>query len=310
MMSRDNAPVSQSDAALARQRWTDGDQPKTHLLVHSQRDVPDAVEQLVFLSDLHGLFQPLEAFEHELARLSQQRQLVFVGDHCHRGPHAPQVVAWLHQQVGPFAVMGNHDEDMFAEPVGDEPIYTAVGAFGFYPQHHREYVRGWPHRLALRWRGMTIVVWHGHINAKAELCPWLITPERQMSCFPEPEADLVVLGHSHYAYVRQQSNTTYANAGSMGWTVVGTMDEAGQVITQSGRPALGIEDDTRSSYLRVTADGGRLTVDIVRFSDDRQAALRDMEQAGLPNMERFRGWFQDGLMNRPTGPEGKLRWNR
>ena len=57
-----------------------------------------------------------------------------------------------------------------------------------------------------------------------------------------------------------------------------------------------IRFDVRPSFLDVTETDGNLNVEIVRFDYDREAALRDLAEAGHPDVPAIRRLFETGII--------------
>ena len=196
-----------------------------------------------------------------------------------------QVLAGLKGRLGVFAVLGNHDDDVLqgftAGSEGDHLHFTEAGADQCFRDDAHDYLRKLRHRLVLSWRSKRIVLMHGHINADDKAVSWRASPEEQSAHFVESDADLCIMSHTHYAYVRQHAGAICANTGSMSLPFIGVQDEHGLYL-HSGKVEIGPDDDVRSSFLMITAPDGELQVEIVRFDYDRQAELQDHLQTSSP----------------------------
>lgn len=260
------------------------------------RQLDDAIERLIIVSDLHAHLPPLEALAACWAQRQGKSLVLFNGDLIFGGPHPAEVARWLMRTCGDLATLGNHDEGMLRGGAGEHPPFTEEGAFLRLSEEERKYFRALPRRLILRWRGKKIVLTHGHADpAKAEEVSWKATPEEQIDRFLDPSADLCASGHTHYAFVRRVRNTLYANSGSPSLPILAVMNKDG-LHPQSGKKELGPDDDPRSTFLEVTVSGGKLDVAIVRFDYDRSAALSALEAVGHPHVNIIRRWLQDGIL--------------
>lgn len=259
--------------------------------------IDDAVDRVLIVSDLHSFAQPLDAFEQWRAGLSDRVQIVFNGDNFHGGMGPVETTQWIMEHAGPLATLGNHDDAMLAcsdDALGDEPAYTEAGAYQLLNDEQRDYFRSLPHRLELTWRGLRMVVMHGHLTPSGGSGSYRWPPQTQREHFVVGDADLYALGHTHYAYVQESNGHLLANSGSMAATILAFRDAEG-LHPQSGRSTIE-GDDPRSSFLSVTESEGRLNVEIVRFDYDRDAAVAELEAAGRPNLEVTRGWLEDGVI--------------
>ncbi|MBI2438058.1 MAG: metallophosphoesterase family protein [Lentisphaerae bacterium] len=274
------------------------------------RQLDDAFDRLIIVSDLHAHLPPLKAFEERCSQLKGRSQVLFNGDLFLGGPHPAETARWVMAAAGELATLGNHDEGMLQgaqglpacpSPArelgqGNHPPYTEEGAFLRLSEEQRDYFRALPRRLILRWRGKKIVLCHGHADpATGEEVSWRSPPDEQIARFLDPSADLCATGHTHYAFVRQVKRITYANSGSLSLPILAALDKTG-LHPQSGKKELGADDDPRSSFLEVTESGGKLNVAILRFDYDRAQVWRELEALGHPQANVIRRWLKDGIL--------------
>ena len=255
------------------------------------------INRLLIVSDIHGYLEPLVAFNQLFAGMNGHSRIVFNGDLFFGGTRPVETTEWILKNVGELATIGNHDEGMLRGAKGNHPSYTEPGAYQRLNAEQRDYFRTRPHRLELLWRGKHIVLMHGHITMDGKPGSWLASPDQQVANFAATVADVCITSHTHYAFVRQHNGTIVANTGSMSATILGVQQEGKGLHVQSGKPEIGPNEDVRSSFLAVTESDGELHVEIIRFDYDRQTALRDMEQAGQPDMNLYRRWMTDGILN-------------
>jgi protein phosphatase len=265
-------------------------------MIRSQAlQLDDAVDRLLIVSDLHAHLPPLEAFHRLRAAMGGRPQVLFNGDLFFGGGRPADTAAWVIQNAGPFATIGNHDEGMLLGGERDDPPYTEAGAYRRLTAQQRDYFAGLPHRLEVGWRGRRIVLMHGHRTPEGRFGSWTATPERQVADFLDPSADLCCVGHTHFPFLRREGDAQFANSGSMSLTIL-AVQEAGGLHVQSGEPGLPKGADCRPSFLSVTEGRKGLTVKIVRFEYDREAALADLAAAGFPDIQPIRRWMGNGIL--------------
>ena len=276
---------------------------KTHRL-------DDDIERLLVVSDLHSHREPIEGFERARAKLDGRSQMLFNGDAFYGGPRPVEAATWIIEKVGDLATLGNHDVAMnqseknarTSEPLS--PPYTEPGAYERLNTEQRDFFRGLPLRLEVTWRDRRIVLMHGHVNVDNTVVEWICAPPEQAVHFAEPDADLVVLSHSHWPYVVEIDGMRVANTGSLALTSVGVQQVgANKLHLQNGDAELPPGGgDLRSSFLSITEANGELVPEIIRFDYDREAALEDVIQSEAPDQEFRRRWLREGIMDFTVRP--------
>lgn len=268
------------------------------LITSASHRLDDGIEQLVVISDVHGHLQPLQLIDEILAGYDRKTQVIFNGDMFYGGPWPINVLEWVMKNAGELATLGNHDEAMLrceASISKKEPPFTEAGTYQLLSEAQLEYIGNRPHRLELNWRGKRIVLMHGHITPDGAHGSWRSSPDQQAAVFVARGPDAYLLGHTHYAFVGQYSGSFLANSGSVSVPIVAVKSGDG-LHAQSGRSGLDSSDDRRSSFIRISESKSELSVELVRFDYDRDAALADMERAGHPEMDRQRRWMASGIL--------------
>lgn len=263
----------------------------------AEHQIDDNVEHLLVISDVHGCVQPLSAFDEIRSGVEGRSVVAFNGDAFSGGARPVEVAAWIIDNVGDLATIGNHDETMLAGAEGENLSFTEPGAYQRLSRQQRDYFGDKPHRLELSWHGKRIVLMHGHINRHGDAGSWLASPDEQSQVFHQADADLCVVSHTHYAYIREGNRTIMANTGSMAFPLLGIKEENG-LHTQSGKPEIGPDEDFRSSFLDITLRNDRLLVELNRFEYDRGATLDEIKDAGHPDHEGMEGWLTTGIVVR------------
>lgn len=67
--------------------------------------------EILFVGDIHGCLEPLEALLRKAAYRPDRHRLIAVGDTINRGPHNHAVLQLLHR-LGASVVRGNHEEGL------------------------------------------------------------------------------------------------------------------------------------------------------------------------------------------------------
>lgn len=268
-------------------------------IIHSaSHRLDDGIEQLIVVSDIHGHTHPLQSIDKILAGIDAKTQVIFNGDMFYGGPWPLQVLEWVMTNAGELATMGNHDEATLlceASIAKKEPPFTEAGTYQLLSEAQIRYIGNRPHRLELKWRGKQIVLMHGHITPDGAHGSWRASPDQQAAVFSSPGSDVCLLGHTHYAFVGRYNGSLLANSGSVSVPIIAVKRSDG-LHAQSGRPDLDSSDDNRSSFIRITESNSELSVEVVRFDYDREAALADMVRAGHPEMDRQRRWMASGIL--------------
>ena len=76
-----------------------------------ESEVDDDVERVIVVSDIHGIYQSLEAFDAIYSNLGGPNLVIFNGDFCFPGNRPVEVFHWIRRMAGENFVLGNHDED-------------------------------------------------------------------------------------------------------------------------------------------------------------------------------------------------------
>jgi len=261
-----------------------------------EHTIDDAVEHLLILSDLHAHLPPLAVFDAYRDDLDAPSRVLFNGDLFYGGARPVEAARWVRRNAGELVTIGNHDEGMLLTRGDDTKPYTEPGARKRLGEDLLAFFRNRPHRLLIHWRGQRIVLMHGHRDRDANPSPFTATPDEQIETFGEPEADLFTMGHTHYPFVREIGGGLFANSGSMSLTILGVRFPD-RVHAQSGEAHASADGDVRCSFLDVTESQRTLHVKIVRFEYDREATIRDLIEAGYPDVTGFRRLLATGMLD-------------
>lgn len=237
--------------------------------------------RVAFVSDVHGNLPALQAVLDDIDRRGDIDVLVGGGDFAFGGAY-PQRCIELTRSRDMQCVRGNTDEW-----VVESATAGRVMAKGYEPKDAHGpallAIDDWVAKaldvasvrflidLPIDWRrigpsGQRLVFVHA--------TPWsthpIVQPDADEAMLTrmldEAEADVLVYGHIHHAYVRQVGERTVACAGSVG---------------------IPLDRDPRPAYLIATDDGDGWQLEHVRLEYDRDSYLSELARSGMPNASVF-----------------------
>jgi len=234
----------------------------------------DEIDCLVVASDIHAYRETLGPLSATIAALPGRVRVCFNGDLFEGGISPSEGVDWVREHAEGLAVRGNHDEWVLSDKIdGEYPLDTERGAYKHLSAEQMRFLRELPEVIEIEWRGKSIRVMHGHRTPAGEGGDWRWPPEKLIETFGDPDVDLVVTSHTHYACVVRQGERFYANSGSVAYPSAAIRNKDGSTHFQSGDPDAPENAEIRSSILAISEQSGRLDVEIVRFDYDREEAL-------------------------------------
>ncbi len=168
-----------------------------------------------FLSDAHGNPFGLDACLERLHSEGAER-IYFLGDAFGYWPHGKTVAEKLFQ-LGIFCIKGNHDAmvvGLLPIPEEKEDVYRLKSCFSSLPTSTKELiVEEWPVQQELNEAGKKILLVHGRPADQLEGYLY------ENGLLEPPECDdfnLVVMGHTHYPFVKYEDDMLLLNVGSCG----------------------------------------------------------------------------------------------
>ncbi len=188
---------------------------KTYRVERRQLKVPDSVERVLFISDIHSRFEFLKIFEAATA-LDGRTQVVVAGDLLHGGAFPVETMDWVMKHAGEYAILGNHDENVLAwEADASRPPAHEAGAKALLSPRHLDYLDGLADELTLSWNGKTIHVMHGHRDRSENGVAYTTPAGKLVEIFSDDAVDLTVIGHTHVPFVYQDQKTAVINCGAI-----------------------------------------------------------------------------------------------
>ncbi len=273
-----------------------------NLVPRQTAELPDEIEELLIVSDIHGYRQALQGFDTAISSRKTRYQILFCGDLYTPGPFPGACTSWVMQHAGHLAVRGNHDDEMVNAQItsNPEPLWTEAAAKQKLTPEQFSYMAQLPLRLEVIWRDKRIVLMHGHIRPDGRPGSFITTPQKQMEWFYDEQADFCALGHSHFPYVGRCRGKLMANCGTLSTIMLGILSADG-LHTQSGQVSIEPEADTRCSFLSVTLNQGDLVAEISRFPVDQGAMLEDLFAVQCPHTHLIQRCMDDGIAELRTG---------
>jgi putative phosphoesterase len=224
--------------------------------------------KVALLGDVHGSFSALEmVLDH--ARGQETEAIWNTGDFVGYGIHPDEVVRRL-RSAGAVSVVGNYDLKALAFRKKKEKWLRTKQplkwlAFQWAYEHlskkSRKYLYSLPGQVRMTVEGWRILLTHGSPSSSEEPLTASTPSQRLLELAQHSEADVVVCGHSHRPFMRQEGSVWFINPGSV------------------GRPDDG---DPRARYAVLELGPGVLRADHYRVEYDVRAAVAEIRRAGLP----------------------------
>ncbi len=186
------------------------------LVCHHAHWEPRRPLKIVIISDIHGNLAALNALpEHNFD------ELWCIGDLVDYGPNPHEAVEWVRQQTK-LTVRGNHDHaaGFSVDPQCSAPFKklaedTLRFTRAVCTEEDLDYLRSLPVRQELIGRSTHFYLVHAMPSDPLfGYCPK--ESERWKQEAAEIHADVLIVGHSHTPFVRQEGKVTILNPGSLG----------------------------------------------------------------------------------------------
>jgi len=161
------------------------------------------------VSDIHCNTEGLTAALEQLGELDL---LLCAGDIVLQYRFSDDVIALLRAREA-LAIQGNHDK-IIVSPHGENVRRAGQGA----PEHW-EWLVGLPHQRRLDLDGWRLLLAHGAPwdDPRSLHCEYVYPADTgRLSQMARCEAEIVVLGHTHFPMLRRQADTLVINPGSCG----------------------------------------------------------------------------------------------
>ena len=229
------------------------------------------MEKIAILSDIHGNIPALEAVLEDIHRRRIAR-IFCLGDLVGKGPSSEIVVDLMREHCEQI-VMGNWDDFITKQDV-NEAIRWHQDRLG---AARLQYLSTLPFVIEFWMSGKYIRLFHASPRSCYErIQPWdsieqrLSMFESSECCISERQADVVGYGDIHNAYMQHLHGRMLFNVGSVGNPL--DMTQASYVIMEG-------EYDSKN--------GGALNVQFVRVPYDIELAIRQAEDAAMPDLAPY-----------------------
>lgn len=216
------------------------------------------------LSDIHGNLPALQAVWADMQRRGVD-WVINLGDVVFRGPH-PEECLRLVQEMGAPVVLGN-TEVWLTEAEGQLPeVLSAVRAWtrARLSAADLQWLAELPEEHRFEVGGKRLLFVHGSPRGNMDsLFPGTPEPEL-LEALEGCEADIVLCGHTHWAFSRRVGTHQLIGTGSIG---------------------LPFDGDPRAAYLILEVTERDVGVTHVRVDYDLAAALSAGTERGFPDMD-------------------------
>jgi len=236
-----------------------------------------------FIADIHGNLPALDAVLAELERQEVER-IVCLGDVA-VGPEPRASLARV-RNLGCPVVLGNWDAAFLGQsptPVAaaesdTTSIVNAIHAWwgAQLSDDDRTYLGSFTPQLELAIDGVQALCFHGSPRSYDD---WIFstTPDDDLlPMFGDERPQLLLGGHTHVQLARRWGSSLIVNPGSVGLPFLAWWPERVRVAPWA-------------EYAIVTADDGRLHVDLCRTTFDVDSFLRFSRTSGMPHAD----WWAD-----------------
>lgn len=198
-------------------------------------------ERILLISDVHANWPALEA----IVAAEPYDYLIVGGDLVSYGPHPREVVDFVRREAT-VAVRGNHDAalahgvDCRCAPAS-KPLAEATRAVhrGMLSPAQTSYLGGLPLTGVLTLEDKRF--FSVHASPRDHLYRYTLTPdapgEHLRAEIADVDADVIVLGHTHFPMIRRVGNQTVINPGSVGQPRDGD-PRASYAVIEDGVPEL------------------------------------------------------------------------
>lgn len=231
------------------------------------------MDRIALISDIHGNLPALEATLHDI--YSRQIERIFcLGDLVGKGPSSAQVVDSC-REVCEVILKGNWD-DFISKESAMPSVQWHQKQLGW---ERMDLLQHLPHIYEFVISGRRVRLFHASHAGLYDRVFMNDDPEKQLAMFTNTdftgygmEPDVVGYGDIHRAYLKTYEDRILFNAGSVGNPL--DMTRAAYVILEgSGQSAL----------------AAPLSIQIIRLPYDIERAIRQAEEAQMPDLAEYRG---------------------
>ncbi|SHJ71834.1 phosphoesterase, MJ0936 family [Anaerobranca californiensis DSM 14826] len=224
--------------------------------------------KIAVISDIHSNIEALNSVLNKIQEENCQ-QIICLGDLVGYGPHPNEVIERIKGLNIP-TILGNYDEAVgFYLPscgckIDNEWQKKQSENSLKWTQNHtseinKKWLRGLPEELFVEYNGKKIYATHGSPNAINEYI-YESEVEKIKEVLENIDVDIILLGHTHFPYIKKYKDKLILNPGSV------------------GKPKDG---DNRGSFAQIQFENGQVTVQIIRVSYDIDKVVADINKTSL-----------------------------
>jgi putative phosphoesterase len=170
--------------------------------------------KVAFISDVHGNAVALESCTSFLRSKAVDR-IFHLGDALGYFPFASETIALLSSN-NVTCLKGNHEAMALGELellADRDSVYGLSSTIASIESDERTYISGWADHIKWSVDGKCVLLVHGS--------PWnrlegYVYPDSEKSKFAHVDADVVIMGHTHYPFVASHFGKLLINVGSVG----------------------------------------------------------------------------------------------
>jgi predicted phosphodiesterase len=176
------------------------------------------------LADVHGNPAALEAVLRDVGAAEVDR-IVFCGDLV-SGPFPEETLRLLRTVEGASFVRGNGDREAveaydagnaYEADAGVTPANISAWVASRLTRDDRDFLAAFEDTVALDVDGLGAILFcHGSPRSDLEIITHVTPPERLAEFLSDTEQNVVVCGHTHMQFEREQDGTRVLNTGSVG----------------------------------------------------------------------------------------------
>lgn len=215
--------------------------------------------RVAIIADIHSNLPALEAVTHEIERVDVS-MTVCAGDVIGYGA-SPNECARAIMRLASHTVRGNHEVSALGNDTSGMNPYAAAASrwtSAKLEADARAFLARIPTGVHFDVHGTALAMYHGSVDDYLE---YVYEDQVEEELLVRASADIVILGHTHFPYVREFARGLVVNPGSVG-----------QPRDGDPRASLALYDSaTRSCSIR-------------RIDYDIDAAAEAITDAGLPSM--------------------------
>jgi len=179
-------------------------------------------KRVAALYDIHGNLPALEAVWKEIHRLNVD--LIVIGGDVIPGPMPAETIDYLlHFGIPTLFISGNGEREILAHMAGQETgkvpenYRESMRWVAQQVNHYQERLASWPGTLRIKLSDLGEVLFcHATPRSDTEVFTRLTPEERLLPIFEEPNAPVIICGHTHMQFDRMIGKTRVVNAGSVG----------------------------------------------------------------------------------------------